>query len=59
MKKKKACQIAINVLPSSATEVATSQLKIIATLAEAIVIRPHSGTSRLIVINQGGDSVAT
>jgi hypothetical protein len=36
----------------------TSWLKIIATLAEANVIRPHSGTSRLKVINQVGDSVA-
>lgn len=37
---------------------ATSWLKIIATLAEANVIRPHSGTSRLQLINQVGDSVA-
>jgi hypothetical protein len=36
----------------------TSWLKIIATLAEASVIRPHSGTSRLKLINQVGDSVA-
>jgi hypothetical protein len=34
------------------------QLKIIATFAEANVRRPHSGTLRLIVINQGEDSVA-
>jgi hypothetical protein len=36
----------------------TSWLKIIATFAEAIVIRPHSGTSRLKLINQVGESVA-
>jgi hypothetical protein len=36
----------------------TSWLKIIATFAEAIVIRPHSGTSGLILINQVGESVA-
>lgn len=34
------------------------RLKIIATFAEANVIRPHSGTSRLKVISQGGNSVA-
>jgi hypothetical protein len=37
----------------------TGWLKIIATLAKANVIRPHSGISRLIVINQDGDSVAS
>jgi hypothetical protein len=37
----------------------TSQLKIIATLAEANAIRPHSGASRLKVINQVGESVAS
>lgn len=31
---------------------------IIATFAEATVIRPHTGTSRLKVINQVGESVA-
>jgi hypothetical protein len=36
----------------------TSWLKIIATIAEAIVIRPHSGTSGLKLINQVGESVA-
>jgi hypothetical protein len=36
-----------------------SQLKIIATLAEANAIRPHSGASRLKVINQVGESVAS
>jgi hypothetical protein len=37
----------------------TGWLKIIATLAEANAIRPHSGTSKLIVINQVGESVAS
>ena len=34
-------------------------LKIIATLAEANAIRPHSWASRLKVINQVGESVAS
>jgi len=37
----------------------TGWLKIIATLAEANAIRPHSGTSRLKLINQVGESVAS
>jgi len=58
MKINKACQIAINVLLSSAAEAHDRSAEIIATTAEAVV-KPHSWTSRLIVINQVGDSVAT
>ena len=58
MKINKACQIAINILLSSAAEAHDRSAEIIATTAEAVV-KPHSWMSRLIVINQVGDSVAT
>jgi len=58
MKINKACQIAINILLSSAAEAHNQSAEIIAMTAEA-VIKPHSWMSRLIVINQVGDSVAT
>jgi hypothetical protein len=48
-----ACQNALSVLPFRPTEVKSNWLKIIATVAEATAIRPHSRTPRIQLINQG------
>jgi hypothetical protein len=52
-KEENACQNALNVLPFRPTEVKSNWLKIIATVAEATAIRPHSRTPRIQLINQG------
>jgi len=58
MKTNKACQIAVNILLSRVAEAHYQSAEIIAMTAEA-VIKPHSWMSKLIIINQVGDSVAT
>jgi hypothetical protein len=52
-KEENACQNALSVLPFRPTEVKSNWLKIIATVAEATAIRPHSRTPRIQLINQG------